>query len=285
MKYAYAVAVLLALLVFSSGCTQFYSQFNPAPTPAPTKAPTVKPTTAKPTVNVTVNATPIVTTATPTPTQTPTPVPTPTATPTPRGYYLVVPDTVQTDPTIQQPVSNTTNAWKIYQNKDFRVDYPEGWEITETITGVPDPVLYREGIFKPTSRLVTFQGGDGRTNFTVRTADYLNPGKQPFDTTMAWCQRTVSLRLYDVSWTAVSNYQLRYTLKGTPHVTFDVIVPFGSVYYPHVYRERNMASWSHVYTMRFNAYGNLTDYDAITKRMFDSLLTQEINFEPNGEFV
>jgi hypothetical protein len=82
----------------------------------------------------------------------------------------------------------------------------------------------------------------------------------------------------------VVNYEVRQTKKSTPYVVFDVIVPEYSIYPQYAYAERDLVSWNHVYTFRFNTAGNLSEFKEIKARIFDSLLTQEKKREINGEF-
>lgn len=287
MKSVYAVAslILLVALVMSAGCAAFIPDITGAAKPTPAKAP-VKATTAKPTLSPTINvAAAVIPTETALIIKTPTKVPTsraPTPSPTPTGYYLVVPEvTGYVDPVTTTPVPGSVDAWQYYQNADFKVDRPEGWQAIESLAPQPNPILYGENKFTGDSRLVRFEAGDGKTNFTAQTTDLkVADGRYPQQTGIGWCKDTIT----PGSGGVITNYEIRYTKKMTPVVSFDVLVPEDSVYLPYAYTERDMASWSHVYTFRFNTPGNLTEYKTIRDRIFDSLRMQEKIKEVNGEF-
>jgi hypothetical protein len=285
MKYSYAVCILLVLLVCSAGCTQFYSQFDPVKTAAPTKAPTKTPT-AKPPVNLTPNTTPIINKAavvvveTPLIVKTPT-IPKPTVTPTPTGYWLPVPDvTAAIEPTPTPTISNVAASWLWFQNKDFKIEYPSGWEVIETIAPQPNWMVYGENKLRGDSRIVKFEAGDGKTNMTVRTTDLFLPDYINQDTTIIWVKNQIPPGTGGV----VVNYEARVTDKKTPYVSFDIIVPEYSAYPPYAYAERDLVSWNHAYSVRFNTAGNLTEFKDIKTRMFDSLRTQERIKEVGTDF-
>lgn len=210
----------------------------------------------------------------------------PTPTPTPKGYYLIPPEpTIEIVTVTVAPASSNASGWKIFQNNDFKVQYPDGWEIVEAVAAQPSYVLYGEGKFTGDSRVIRFESGDGKTNFTAQVTDLKVPGTYTQELGIAWCQNTVTPRLFDVSGTggSLTNYEKRTTKRDTEYVTFDVIVPEGSVFFPYAYTERDFASWSHVYTFRFNT-ANLTEYKAMKDIMFNSLKAQEIIKDPTGEF-
>lgn len=284
-KIVIGLSLLVVVMLLTAGCASFIPDITGAPKPTPTKVPTKAPTpnrTASPTINT---AAVVITAETTLIVKTPTKVPTPklpTPTPTPTGYYLVVPDVPgYVEPVTTTPVPGVVDTWQYYQNADFKVDRPEGWQVIESLSSQPNPILYGENKFTGDTRVVRFEAGDGKTNFTARTTDLKVPGYFKQETGIAWCRNTIT----PGSGGVLTNYEVRLTPKvGTPIVSFDVLVPEKSVYLPYAYTERDLASWAHVYTFRFNTPGNLTEYKTIRDRMFDSLRTQEIIKEVNGEF-
>jgi hypothetical protein len=195
-----------------------------------------------------------------------------------------IPDYVE--PVVTATIPSVVGAWKTYQNADFKVERPDGWQVIESYVPQPSSILYGESKFTGDSRLVRFEAGDGKTNFTVQTTDLKVPdGRYDQPLGIAWAQNTITPRLSDVSGIggALTNYEIRYTKKMTPVLSFDVFVPEGSVSFPYAYTERDLASWSHVYTFRFNT-GNMTEFKGIRDHMFESLRMQEKTKEMNGEF-
>ena len=84
-------------------------------------------------------------------------------------------------------------------------------------------------------------------------------------------------RFNDVSgYSSVTNYEVRYSPQfQTPYATFDVYLPKTSSFYPYSYTERDLGSYTHFYTFRFNTMGELGNYTEMKQIMFNSLKTEE----------
>jgi hypothetical protein len=282
-RSAYALAIVLVVLVCSAGCASFIPDITGAPKATPTKTPTKTPTVTPnftPTMNVAATVIPLETTLV-----IKTPVPTPTPKPTPTGYYLIPPEiTGEMTPVPTIVVESNVSQWKVYRNNDFVVEYPGGWEVVESYQPQPGKVLYPETNLIGDTRVVRFESGNGITNFTAYTTDLRAENTYDQDMTIAWSQKTITPRLPDISGTggSMTNWEKHLTALGTEYVSFDVIVPEFSMYYPYEYTEWDLASRTHIYTFRFNT-DNLTVYKNMRYHIFNSLKTQEKKFVVNGE--
>jgi len=202
---------------------------------------------------------------------TPTPVPTETGF---TGYTLPdrtpVPLVTESPKILVDPVSNYT----LYSNNDFSVSYPQGWEVVNEIMRYPSNRMCGENKLKPEARLLTFRSADSSLNFTALTMDFVTVDKCDIKTTIDVWQDTIQPRFFDVAGpSAMTNFEVKYSEFKTPSVNFDVMIPQSSVFYPAEYSERDIVSYTHFYTFRFN--GNLTGWKEVKDTMFRSLKTEE----------
>jgi hypothetical protein len=257
--------VFLVLLVICAGCesmgvtvtyddtpTKLTTLTTPNLTPTPTQRPII--TAPRPTPIKTVNITEV-----------PTGEPTIEVTWTPRPKEEI-PD-----------IADPNNPYLTYKDDDFSIQYPSNWTAAKSSMNSPKTPYIRDGLLKGDTRLVKFESKSGKTNFTVQTTDYLVPGYTPMDILIESAYRSVMYRFNDVSgYSAVTNYELKYTPQyQTPYVTFDVTLPKTSSSYPYSYTERDLGSYTHFYTFRFNTMGDLGNYTELKRVMFESVKTEE----------
>jgi hypothetical protein len=256
------VILLLIILVFCAGCESLgvTVSYDDTVTKVPTlTTPNITPTkTITPVVTATRPAPYIPANVTAVPTELPTEEPT-------------------VEPTEVIDVANESQPYTTYTDKDFTILYPSNWSVSTTSINTPKTPYVRNGLLKEDTRLVRFESKRGTVNFTAQTTDFIAPGNYVLDSLIDTAAKTVTMRFSDVAGhTAITNYDLKYTSQyQTPYVTFDVLIPQTSVYYPHAYTERNMGSFSHFYTFRFNTAGNLGDYTEIKQVMFSSIKAEE----------
>lgn len=265
------VILILITLVFFAGCegTGITVSYDDKPTlsPTPPTTPNGIPSNQSPTPTIT----PRITAPRPTPivtaniTEVPTEEPTIGVTWTPRPAEIV-PD-----------IADPRQPYLLYSDNDFKIQYPSNWTVVKISTNTQKTPYVREGLLKGDTRLVRFESKQGTVNFTVQTTDFLVPGMYTMETLIENAYRSVMERFNDVSgYSSVTNYEVRYSPQfQTPYATFDVYLPTTSSSYPYSYTERDLGSYTHFYTFRFNTNGGLGNYTEMKQTMFNSIKTEE----------
>jgi hypothetical protein len=254
------VIITLILLVFAAGCTtQAPKKIINTPTTI-VETPSLNAT--NPTITV---PTKIIILPTSTPVQTETGF---------TGYTLPartpVPIVTKAPLIIVDPVTN----YSFYSDSDFSINYPEGWEVVKDVMRYPSNRMCGENKLKPEARVVTFRSADSSLNFTAITTDFFTADNCDIKTTIDVWQGTIQPRFYDVAGPgSLTNFNIKYSEFKTPSVNFDVLIPQSSMFYPAEYSERDIVSYTHSYTFRFN--GNLTGWKEVKDTMFGSLKTEE----------
>ena len=275
------IVVLIMAMVLCAGCSSQISQAGNMINPTPVQKMVVHTPSTTPTKTVTTEPTPVqqvqkIVTQIPTTIKTPVPTPTPV-----QGYILPdKPPSVAPTPIPEDLTNISTINFTRYSDDDLVIKHSASWtvkkEITPSTVARESRILYAVYSFKPDTRIVTFESEDG-VSLTAMISDFMVPGKSDLNTRIEWAGSTITPRFYDVAGLShLTNFEVRYTEFKTPYVTFDVIVPEGSVFYPYAYTERDVVSYSHFYTFQFNAVGgNLTEYKDLKDTMFLSLMTEE----------
>ncbi len=218
-----------------------------------------------PASNVTVSA--INTTATPSTLSTP--VPTTVSTPEPTQT------TPAPKPTAEMDVSKIT--FSDYSDTDFSLDYPSTWEIEITTVDYTDKKISGGDIFKESVRVVAFVSEDNKTKMVATTYDFITTGIWISNPDIEWCRNSVSSRFPDVNGAAaVINYKFFEDTRGNPTVTYDVVLPKSSAWYPYSYSERVVITLHHEYIFDFIAErGDLEAYKNVKDVMFSSIIPDD----------
>lgn len=279
------LVIFLGLMVLISGCIVSVPDESETPTVVPTAIPTTEPY-----INTSFSEN--ITAPEPTPTK-------PEETPAPDTYNETVISFVKTTIPTQSPsgikfvkVTPTpsdsilppteTNITKInftrYYDDDFSIDYPDTWKAPAVATAINSEGLYipKTARIKTTSRVVTLDGRDNQTKFIATTTDFIVPGIYDLDPSIEWCRMSITPKFTDVSYTALSNYEKKFTtLYLTPYVTFDVVLPSTAKDYPYSYTERYLVSYNHYYIFQFITRGDLEEYKELRDHMLLSLKAEE----------
>jgi hypothetical protein len=166
---------------------------------------------------------------------------------------------------------------------DFSLDYPSTWEIEESIADYSAKQILGGDVFKESVRIVEFVSQDNRTKLVATTYDFIATGYRVSTPDIGWCRNSVTARFQDVNGaTAVVNYKFFEDDGGNPAVTFDVILPKSSAWYPYSYSEKVVITLHHQYIFDFVAErGDINAYNNVKDVIFSSIIPNDKN--PMGE--
>ena len=205
---------------------------------------------------------------------------TPTTLSTPSPMTVSTPETPQATP---EPVPPTeTNVSKItfshYTDLDFSLDYPSTWEMQESTADYATKKISGGDIFEESVRVVAFVSEDNTTKLVATIYDFKSPGNRISSPDIEWCRNRVASRFPDVNGAnAVINYKFFEDDGRNPTVTYDVILPKSSNWYPYAYSERVVITFHHEYIFDFIAErGDSEAYKNVKDVMFSSILPDDI---------
>jgi hypothetical protein len=261
-KNVWYLTTIVLLSVFVMGCTSLSEPVINTPATV-TETPLVIFTQVIP------DPTPGRTVATPTITPTETPAPVSSF----KGYQLFE---KEPEPGIIEPSETPAVEYRTYTDSDFTIRYPSTWVVSNYTVTPPYNRMCGENKLRGEARGVRIVNPDNNSvNFTALTSDFIVKGNCNIRTTIDVWQATVQPTFPDTTGaSALTNFNIRYTELRTPIVGFDVVTPEWSAWYPNAYTERDIISYSHLYTFRFNTR-NPTEYKNLKDTMFGSLVTEE----------
>jgi hypothetical protein len=184
-------------------------------------------------------------------------------------------------PTAETDVSKIT--FSDYSDMDFSLDYPSNWQIEESNVDYSTKKISGGDIFKESVRIVAFVSEDNKTKLVATTYDFIATGYRVSNPDIEWCRNSVTAQFPDVNGaTAVVNYKYFEDDGRNPTVTYDVILPKSSNWYPHSYSERIVITLHHEYIFDFIAErGDIDAYNNVKDVMFSSIIPNDKN--PMGE--
>ena len=200
---------------------------------------------------------------------------------TPAPATLSTPETTQTMPvpipTAETDVSKIT--FSDYSDMDFSLDYPSNWQIEESNVDYATKKISGGDMFKESVRIVAFVSEDNKTKMVATTYDFITTGYRVSNPDIEWCRNSVTDRFPDVNGaTAVVNYKFFEDDGGNPTVTYEVILPKNSNWYPYSYSERVVITLHHEYIFDFIAErGDIDAYNNVKDVMFSSIIPNDKN--------
>ena len=249
--------------------------------------------TSTPSENVTPNITETIT-DTPTPSLPPTEVPTtiatelPTPTPIPTTYFPFSDAPIPTGVPTPQPSTpqDASGNWVKYNNSDFQVEIPASWQYTESAISTVATNLNGRDLFKPTGRSVRFFSDTNLTSLTAKVYDFVAPGSQKLNQNIADTRAEITREYPDVTGEfAVQNYQYYQGSNLYMVLSFDVVIPPSSKYFPYSYSEEKFVTYNHLYVFDFvTTESSLTDYRALRDRLMGSIVAEQPDSVYRGAF-
>jgi hypothetical protein len=271
------LTILLITLLLTTGCIQ-----NPlvamqkVPVELPTTTRTIPPTHTIP------------------PTRIPTPIPEPTTIiPTAEPTEIYNPDDdrvtdaedeVWTDnETIIIPPAEsniTLINFTTFRNADFLIEYPDTWTVqNSTSNHINNRIWSTPEILKEEVRHVTLLSEDRNTSMNITVYDFITPaGDHKISQNVQSVKDKITAEYPGVDgYKVVSGYKYFISDQKIMTVSYDLIFPDYSEWYPLAYTEQTFVTYSHLFVFDFvSETGELAKYNDLRYRMFSSIRTEGI---------
>jgi hypothetical protein len=271
------IVILIVIFALTSGCIQ-----NPlvamqkVPVELPTTTRTIPPTHTIP------------------PTRIPTPTPEPTTvipTPVPNEIYNPDDDRVtdaedevwmDNETIIIPPAESNISLinFTTFRNDDFLIEYPDTWTVqNSTSTRVNNRIWSTPEILKEEVRHVTLLSEDRNTSMNITVYDFITPaGDHKISQNVQSVKDKITAEYPGVDgYKVVSGYKYFISDQKIMTVSYDLIFPEYSEWYPLAYTEQTFVTYSHLFVFDFiSETGDLAKYNDLRYRMFSSIRTEGI---------
>ena len=183
--------------------------------------------------------------------------PTPTITTIPTAIPTTIPTTMSTAIITTIPTPDPTDISQIkflhYGYNDLDLKYPEGWTINESShEGIFCGERSQQNMCFTRYRTITFANPDNTLKFIVTISTFRDLGNYVLSNTQTWCENSIYRTYPGVSARdVIGYYRYFFDNKHQAVITYDVVMPKSSDYYPLAYTDKMIITQRYDYQFRF----------------------------------